>query len=86
MSPTRSTRARPARRHTHMHNIHTASHAWLLTDQVYSRKARAAPLVHQARRELEARLDAALGKADAEAATKFTAGDIAGRRAVSNIH
>ena len=54
----------------------------IVADQVYSRKARAAPLVHRARKELDEKLEASLATADAAARAKFEAGDIEGGKEI----
>lgn len=58
----------------------------LVADQVYSRKERAAPMVHAAQHALEAALEAKLTAAEAEAAAKYAAGDVAGGQAIVNAH
>jgi dipeptidase len=58
----------------------------IVADQVYSRKERAAPMVHDARGELEAKLDAMRVTAEAAATAKYLAGDEAGGQAVLNAH
>ena len=58
--------------------------AQIVADQVYGRKARAAPIVLQAREQLEAELDALAAAAEKEATPKYIAGDVAGGEAVLN--
>jgi len=58
----------------------------IVADQVYSRKARAAPLVLQARAKLTAQLEASLQAAESEAAPKYAAGDVAGGQQILNAH
>ena len=58
----------------------------IVADQVYSRKARAAPLVHRARKELDEKLEASLATADAAARAKFEAGDIEGGKEILDRH
>jgi len=60
--------------------------AQAVADQVYTRTDRAAPVVLAARKELQARMDAACVLAEDAANVKLAAGDAAGARAVLSAH
>ena len=58
----------------------------IVADQVYSRKERAAAMVHEAQSVLGAKLDAMRVQAERDATPKYEAGDMAGGQAVLNAH